>query len=201
MALNSKTLQMDFYNIFEAMNNIHSNGDEYLASNCAKAIATYVSNGTVITTDVGTGSVTGSTYTGVGQGTMTINSEMLKNLLLTTFKLKSVNPILAFNIAMNIDSVCKVPNIIKTDTVGSSVIPPSSPYVDKGKGLGNFTSVSTLISTRLTSCFSQMNNMKKNGNLYLSQEWANAIDTYFKSAVINVTLQSPMIGNGVGKIT
>lgn len=200
MALNSKTLQNDLFNIFEAMNTVESDGDDYLATNCAKAIATYVSNGNVITADTGTGSV-GGAYVGVGNGTMSINTEMLRVLLLTSFKSKSPNPILALNISMNIDSACKVPNIIKTDTVGASTIAPSPPYPDKGKALGNFIGVPTLISTKLTSCFSQMDGMEKDGNLFLSQEWASAIDIYFKSAVINTTLQFPMSGVGVGKIS
>ena len=43
--------------------------------------------------------------------------------------------------------------------------------------------------------------MEKDGNLFLSQDWASAIDIYFKSAVINTTLQFPMTGVGVGKIS
>lgn len=210
MALNSKILQTTFYTIFETLNGIYSNGDEYLALNVATAIGTYVSSGTVTTNDTGLGSI-GGAYVGVGQGTMTINVAMLSGLLLTSFKLKSINPILASNIAMNIDSVCRLPNTVKTDSHGSSTIPSSTPYADGGKGNGTFTSTPTLISSRLSACFSQMDSMYEGGNLYLSQEWATAIDTYFRSATINVTLQPPptmigvvgfgVVGTGVGKIS
>ena len=200
MALSSKILQTDLYNIFESMNKIETDCDEYFAINCARAITTYVSSGNVSTNDTGTGSV-GGLYVGVGTGNMTINMTMLSSLLFTTFKLKSTNDILALNIAMNIDSVCKVPNTVKTDTIGASTIGSSPPYTDKGKGLGNLIGTPTLISTKLSNCFLQMNTMEKDGNLFLSQEFASAIDIYFKSAVINTTLQFPMSGSGVGKIS
>ena len=50
-------------------------------------------------------------------------------------------------------------------------------------------------------CFDAMNKMYQNGNMYMAQEFAKAVDEYLKSGNINVNLQAPMSGSGSGKIS
>ena len=199
MALVYITLQNKLYDIFKAMNDIHSNGDEYMGANVADEISSYISQGTVNTVDSGVGSAGGS-YTGKGTGTMKINTSLLKNKLTSTFLSKSNNVELARKISSDIDNVCSMQNTIKTNTSGTSVLPSSS-YPDSGVGNGTFSSQSNIIYSKLKDCFDAMNKMYQNGNMYMAQEFAKAVDEYLKSGNINVNLQAPMSGSGSGKIS
>ena len=202
MALNKIKLQNDLFNIFDAMNSIYKNGDEYMAIECSKVIYEYILSGNVSTIDVGTGTPSSSVYNGKGDGTMNINSANLKNLLYNTFIAKYDINDLAKGIANNINVVCSESNIIQTTTKGTSTFsyPPYS-SADGGIGKGTFTSQSSIIQLRLQSCFATMNHINNNGNIYFAQELASAIDDYLKSGTINVTLQSPLTGTGNGTIS
>jgi hypothetical protein len=92
-------------------------------------------------------------------------------------------------------------NTVETSTSGTSVLSPQSQYYDTGKGKGVFIGSQLIIQTKLQSCFDVMNNMYTNGNLYFANEWANALNNYMSSGAITVTLQSPMIGGGTGRIS
>ena len=197
--LNSKILRDDLNKVFESMGSLKIGLDEFMALNCAKVIASYIAQGTVTTVDSGTG-IGGGVYTGAGVGKMIINITMLSNLLLTTFKSKSENPTLALRLANDINSVCTVQNIITTATVGSTVTPSGTPTLDGGVGLGTFSSTPALISTRLMSCFIQMDYLNKGGDSFFAQEFAEAIHTYMITGTIKTTLQPPMTGNGNGII-
>lgn len=200
MSLVSITLQNKIYNIFNRMNKIYSNGNEYMATEIAQEITSYIAQGEVNTVDVGTGSH-GGAYGGVGKGSMSINTSLLKNYLSSTFLSKSNNYELARRMAKDIDTVCSMGNTIITSTKGVSVISSSDTYSDSGVGKGSFSSSSNIIYMKLKNCFDYMNKMTKNGNLYFAQEFAQAIDEYLKSGTINVTLQAPLGGGGIGTIS
>lgn len=202
MALNKIKLQNNLFNIFNTMNSIHKNGDEYMAIECSKVIHEYILSGNVSTIDVGAGTPTSSVYNGKGDGMMNINSANLKNLLYNTFIAQYDITALAKGIADDINSVCSESNIIQTTTKGTSTFsyPPYS-SVDGGVGKGSFTSQSSIIQLRLQSCFATMNHMTKNGNMYLAQEIASSIDNYLKSGRVSVTLQTPLSGKGEGAIS
>lgn len=202
MPLNKVKLQNDLFNVFDTMNSIYRNGDEYMATECSRVIHEYILGGSVSTIDAGTGTPTSSVYSGKGDGTMNINSVNLKNLLYNTFIAQYDMTALAKGIADDINSVCSESNIIQTTTKGTSTFsyPPYS-SVDGGVGKGTFTSQSSIIQLRLQSCFATMNHMNNNGNIYFAQELASAIDDYLKSGTINVILQMPLTGTGNGTIS
>lgn len=202
MPLNKVKLQNDLFNVFDTMNSIYRNGDEYMATECSRVIHEYILGGDVSTIDAGTGTPTSSVYSGKGDGTMNINSANLKNLLYNTFIAQYDITALAKGIADDINSVCSESNIIQTTTKGTSTFsyPPYS-SVDGGVGKGSFTSQKSIIQLKLQSCFATMNHMTKNGNMYLAQEIASAIDNYLKSGRVSVTLQTPLNGKGEGTIS
>lgn len=200
MALNKTKLQNDFYDIFDTMNHIYKNGEEYMATRCADVIDEYISNGLVSTVDSGTGSVSG-TYVGNGTGTMKINASNLRNLLLNTILNTKNNDELAQKLASNIHIVCTSANTISTTTKGTTTPPTGTTQPDAGVGRGSFTSTSSIISSKLRACFLTMDKLAKGGNMYFAQEWANAIDDYMKSGMVNVILQPPMSGAGSGTIS
>ncbi len=198
--MNVTKLKSDFYSIFDTMNSIYKNGEEYMATQCAKAIYDFIYSGNVTTVDAGTGS-RGGVYSGSGSGKMKINRSMLSSLLLNTFLSTNNNSDLAILISSNINTVCSMINTVETSTSGTSVLSPQSQYYDTGKGKGVFIGSQLIIQTKLQSCFDVMNNMYTNGNLYFANEWANALNNYMSSGAITVTLQSPMIGGGTGRIS
>jgi hypothetical protein len=201
MALSKITLQNNLYNVFDAMNYVYKNGEEYMATRCADVIASYLSSGVVTTTDGGTGSSGSGVYAGGGVGTMQINTTNLRNLFLTSLLTAKNNDELAQRLTNNIHSVCSASNTINTTTTGTTTFPSGTSTVDGGTAKGSFVGVSTIISSKLRICFSTMNKMTKGGNMYFAQEWADAIHTYLKGGVIKVILQSPMSGTGVGTIS
>lgn len=200
MALNKTKLQNDFYDIFDTMNHIYKNGEEYMATRCADVIDEYISNGLASTVDSGTGSVSGA-YVGNGTGTMKINASNLRNLLLNTILNTKNNDELAQKLASNIHIVCTSANTISTTTKGTTTPPTGTTQPDAGVGRGSFTSTSSIISSKLRTCFLTMDKLSKGGNMYFAQEWANAIDNYMKSGMVNVILQPPMSGVGSGTIS
>lgn len=199
---NKIKLQNDLFTIFDTMNQIQKNGDEYMATECSRAISEFVSSGIVSTTDIGIGTPISSVYNGNGSGTMSINSINLRNLLYNTYIAKYDMNTLAKSIADNISSVCSELSTVRTTTTGISTYsyePYSSP--DGGSGVGSFSGQKAIIQLKLQTCFATMNHMNKNGNVYLAQEFASAVDTYLRSGSISVTLQAPLTGSGSGTIS
>ena len=200
MALVYLSLQEEFLRIFITMKNMHKNGDAFMAQECATAIMKYILSGTVSTTDSGSGSAGGS-YVGHGTGTMSINSTLLSNKLLSTFNAKCNEVELARNMASDINSVCTMSGTVSTVSVGESTT-GSSVYPDGGNGSGNFSSQENIIFLNLKSCFDAMRNIHNGqGDMFFAQEFAKAVDSYLKSGKITITRIPPLVATGIGSIS
>jgi hypothetical protein len=196
MALIVTTLEMAFKTIFNAMNSMSSGGDAYCAAQIASTIKTYILAGQVATVD--TGAVPGGVYAGAGVGTMTINSENLKNALQTTFEGQYNNDDLAAHIATDIDNACKADNTISIISTGTVTTPAGITSPFSGPGQGKFTGIKVTIETILKICFAAMNAMASGGNAYFASQFATAVDTYLKAGSVSVTLTVPPFASGSG---
>ena len=188
MALIPQTFAADLISIFSAMDNIlDGTGDEYQAEKMATAIKIFILTGQVATVDAGT--LSGNTYSGAGNGIMTIDEESLKDDLQPTFEAKYSNDQLAAQMATDIDNACKADDTVTTTNSG-------------GSGLGKFTGDKSIIENILKACFSTMNGMMSGGgNEYYAAQLSMAVETYLKDGDITVTLLPPFsAGAGTGKI-
>lgn len=199
MPLVVATLQNDLSKCFNDMNDItDGTGNKYMAENVAKAISNFVKTGIVTSVDSGTAS-DGGVYAGAGTGTMEIKESDLKDKLQKTFEANYENNDLATHIADDIDSIISEKDTCSTDTIGTSSIPPKTNPAN-GKGKGTFTGVKSTIESVLKSTFNTMNNMVEGGNDFLASQWASCLQSYLTAGIINIQLQSPMSGAGVGAI-
>lgn len=199
MPLVVATLQASLNQAFNAMNDIKDDsGNKYMAEKVAKAISDFIKTGLVTSVDAGTAS-DGGVYSGSGTGSMQINESNLKSKLQNTFEAKYENDDLASHIASDINDVCTASNTSSTTTTGVSVLGPKT-NPTSGQGKGTFSGSKDIISSKLKSCFSAMNNMTSGGNAYLATEWASAVNSYLTAGAISITLQAPMSGSGTGGI-
>lgn len=190
MVANQVVLQNEFFQVFDSMNKIYTNGDEYMAINCARVISDYIRSGSVQTVDVGTPSGKYNSpsyiYNGKGDGKLSINESQLKNLLYNTFLTYKNDYDLAMNISHNIHLVCS--HMQGTlSTIGSVISSGTIIDSEHGSGSGNFVGNESLLFTRLISCYNTMRHMYSNGDMYHAQELSIAIDNYLKSGTFSAS--------------
>jgi hypothetical protein len=193
------TLQADLLATFLAMNDmLDGGGDAYCAEKMAKAIKNYALTGQTATTDSGTAPV--GSYTGAGVGTMTIDDDRLKTYLQATFEAAYNDDDLATHMARDIDTVCKASDTVQEISTGTVTTPAGVSSSFSGPAVGKFTGDKSKIENPLKSCFASMRSMMTGGGneLYASM-MAIAMDNYFKTGTINVTLKVPPFASGSGK--
>ena len=198
MPMIATTLQADLSRIFEKMNSMSEGGDEYMATETAKAIKTFILTGKVTTTDAG--ALPAGPYAGAGTGTITIDSGKLADDLLGTFTAGLSNDDLADGIASDIDNACKNGSV-KTESSGTVTPPGGTPFSSSGNGEGKFTGAKTGLSATLKSCFKAMDGMASGGNEYFAGQFSVAVHSYMVAGSVTTTLKPPFVsGGGTGKV-
>ncbi len=197
MALVKAALETKLTAIFAAMRSSVKT-DAWMAEQIASEIKNYILTGLVSTVD--TGATPAGSYAGKGTGTMTIDNASLGSDLTGTFEAKYSNDDLAAQMAADIHAACTASDTVITATAGAVTTPvgASSPF--SGTGKGTYTGNKTAIETTLKACFTAMNNMTEGGDDFFAAQLAAAVDTYLKAGAVNVTLQDPLTGSGMGKI-
>ena len=196
--MDATTLQTSILNAFLAMNDMTSGGDTYCANELAKAIDVFIKTGVVSTTDSGT--VSGAEYSGHGTGSMSINVTSLESDLYDAFTAENLtNDTLADGIATAVHDACTASNTIKTSTSGTiKTSSGSSSY--SGTGKGTFSGTKATISKALKTAFESMNSLTSGGNEVFAAALATSISAYFLAGSVSVTLDTPIVGSGSGKI-
>ncbi len=198
----ASTLETQLKAIFTAMNNMTEGGDNYLATNMALAIKTFVLTGVASTVDVGTVSIVNA-YAGAGTGTMNIDNTTLANSLLSAFNAQKNNPnddALATDIADSIHEVATKKDTIITSTVGTLTNPSGvvTPYAGTGKG--TFSGSSAPLAQLLKSTFASMKDLSEGGNDIFALQMSLGVLQYFRLGVVSVVLDTPITGTGTGVI-
>lgn len=202
MIPNKIALQNEFFRIFDSMNRIYKNGDEYMAINCARAISDYIKSGVVYDSSVigipsGTYHTSYYTYKGSATGTLQINEGNLKNLLYNTFLTYKNDYDIAMNVSHNIH-VCCIQAYCDLSTSGFVFEGGTSIQPESGNGSGGFISFENVLYTKLIACYNTMRSMTSNGNVYHAQELSSAIDTYLKSGSISTSYTLTQWGTPFG---
>jgi hypothetical protein len=195
MPLVPATLQANLLAAFNAMNNMASGGDDYMATQMATAFTTFVATGVVSTVDTGTGP--GGAYAGAGAGTMAIGS--CKSDLYSTFTGGGDDNAIADGIADAVDKVCAAANTVTATTTGV-ITTPNGPVPTTGSAKGKFAGAKAAMATALKTAFAAMKNAPSPDNTPFAAAMANAMNAYLLAGAINTTLQAPLSGAGVGKI-
>ena len=212
MALIDSTLQTAIMTVFNSMNGMTSGGDRYMAKNLALAIKNFILTATATSTDAGTVSGT-SVYVGSGSGVpgcFSIDNTVLEDDFYSTFTAENVTDTdIANGIADSINSACSESNIISMSTSGTLTPPPPatpiSPYTGTGKG--TFSGDKTIISNKflgilgVKGTFQKMKEMTSGGDALFAADFASAVGDYLRGGVVNVTLDSPITGSGVGSVS
>ena len=199
MALAQTALEADLLGIFLVMNSImDGSGNDYKAAEMSKAIKKYISTGITTTKDSGT--ALGGPYEGVGSGKMAIDTGSLEAALKATFAKGSDDPLLASNMAADIDNVCTAVDTV-TETSDGVAITGNGPVIFSGPAIGKFAGDKSIISGGLAACFQAMKSMMGGGNEYYARQMSACLTAYLKDGDIQVELKSPFAsGNGIGKI-
>jgi hypothetical protein len=199
MALIPSTLQAKIITVFDAMNNITENGNEYCAGEMADAIKTHILTGQISTVDSGVAPA--GSYVGSSIGVMTISDSALKDDLLSTFTAGYGNDDLADHIAADIDNACIANDTVQGTSTGTVTTGSGATVPFSGPAVGKFTGTKTPIATALKTCFKSMNGMTSGGNQLFAEQLSTALDAYLKAGAITVQLKPPFSsGSGSGKI-
>ena len=197
MALNKSILSSSLYNAFINMNEMGKNnissveGNTYAANQIASALSTYLSMAQISSaplSDIGTyGS--GYVYTGTSTGLgIVINVATLTSTLASHFMSDNLtDDKIADYIADDINTTLAEATINVTSS-GTYIVPGSPPETLPGSdnGVGMFTGIPTILSTKLKQTFIKMFERAKNadetydGNRDFANNLAECIDNYIK---------------------
>lgn len=205
MALDSETLQSTLYTLFSSMNDGLS---ETFANGIASAVVTFVSTGTVNTVDAGT--VTGGTFAGSGNGTLTVTpTELASTLISACNTMKNMteggDDFLAEQIGKGLKQMADNGKV-NTTVKGTLTAPNGATSAMSGSAQGSIKCDSTSLVKALKSLFKDMYDNKEDksydGNMEFAKKLASEIKTFFTSGVITTDGLVNLAGSkGSGKLS
>ena len=209
MALDSETLQSTLYTLFSSMNDGLS---ETFANGIAGAVVTFVSTGTVNTDDEGT--VTGGTFEGSGNGTLTVTPTELASTLITACNtMKNMteggDDFLAEQIGKGLKQMADNGKV-NTTVKGTLTAPNEATSAMSGSAQGSIKCDSTSLVKALKSLFKDMYDNREDkredksydGNMEFAKKLASEIKTFFTSGNITTKGLVSLEGSkGSGKLS
>lgn len=186
MALDSGQLEQDLIDTFSSMQN-----DDDFTKGISNAIKSYIENGKVETTDAGT--IVPGAFTGQGEGSVTVNSSLLKSALDTACSsmtsAETGDSILASAFTTGFTAMMTAA-IVNTDVSGDAIstsTPPVTTHVE-GSSIGTITVNSATLLTALNDVFSEMkskyDDTEYDGDAAFASALASEIDSIVKAGII-----------------
>jgi hypothetical protein len=186
MALVVLTLQRDILNAFLSM----TDGDDgVFADNVSAAAAKYAESGVITTIDAG--GISAGAFTGTGEGKITCDAAVCKNIVLSACKAmhhdtaSGGNEYLAAQLAAGIHAMVSAGRV-KTNVTGAAASPGSPPIPMAGTAAGKMTGVPSPMQAAFLAAFTSMDAMREGGDQYMAQQTAAAVDAYLKAAAAAV---------------
>lgn len=206
MAFVVSTLQNNIKAVFDSMKENATSKD--FADGISNAIVTFVSTGSVATTD--TGAVTGGTFAGSGTGSLTVTATNCSKIIEDACNsMKSMtnggDDYLATEIGKGIKKMAD-DGVVVTSIIGTLTTPTGATTPMAGAGRGTISCDSTALVTALKNVFKEMWNNKAtegyDGNLELAKKLASEIDSFWKRGSISTSGQANLSGSsGSGSIS
>jgi hypothetical protein len=201
MALVVSTLQSDFLDAFKSM----TDGDDTVfADEVSAVVDKYAESGSITTID--SGSIPAGKFSGAGTGKITCDAAICKNIIYTAcMEMQNVlsgdNAYLAAQLASGIHGMVS-DGQVRTNVTGTA-IPPGSPSVPtSGNATGAMMGVLAHMQADFLSAFTAMDAMVENGDQYMAQQMAAAVDAYLKAAVVNTQGSAKLAGSvGIGNMS
>jgi hypothetical protein len=201
MSLNVQKLKNDLLAAFQSMTD---GNNKVFSEKVSKATDDYTETGAINTTDAG--AVSAGTFAGKGNGNNTTDDSICEKIVYAACNTMNTmmaggNAYLAEQLALGIHSMV-IQGEVKTNVTGTVVPPGSSPVPMSGTAKG--TQMGTAMAAMQASFFAAFTTMDAmtDGDEYMAQQIAMAVDVYLKSSVVNTQGQGPLAGSvGVGAMT
>ena len=187
MALDTQTLQTSLYTLFSSMND---GLNETFANGIANSIVAFVSTGTVSTVDAGT--VTGGTFAGKGNGTLTVTPDDCATTILNACnamkdKTEGGNDYLADEIGKGLKKMSDKGKVL-TSVKGTLTAPNGATSTMTGSAQGSIKCDSTSLVKALKSLFNDMYDNREDesydGNMEFAKKLASEVKTFFTSGKV-----------------
>jgi hypothetical protein len=200
MALLVSTLQNDLLSAFQSM----TDGDNAVfAGKVSAAVKKYAESGMVTTTDAG--AIAAGAFVGIGTGSVTCDTTSCKNMLIAACNAMDTmqqggNAYLASQLAQALHAMI-LSGRVETDVTGQVTPPGSSPVPMSGKATGTVIGTAVSLQAAFLTMFNAMDAMTSNGDSYMAQQMALAVDAYLKAAAANTQGLATLLGSiGTGRI-
>ena len=207
MAFDKSQLESDLKDIFFTMKK-ESKDDDWFAEELSKAVKDFGESGDIVTVDTGT--VSSGTFTGSGQGSLSLTDSIMSAPIKACCALMKQglgDDTTLANAIGNGMLLMTTSGKAETDVVGTTispvgvVVPPAS-----GTAEGTITCQNATLIAGLILCFQSMKTKYKdegfNGDEYFASQMATLTDGYFKAGVIATSGQGVLSGTvGTGSIS
>jgi hypothetical protein len=184
----------------------YESGERIFGDEVAKACDTFAESGLINTTDAGP--VPGGVFSGAGKGSLACEDvpcadeiyaacEVMYNMSGDGF---DGDAYLAEKLAEIIDRMI-LTGVITCDVTGVVNPPNGNPFPRSGKSKGTFTCVPHPLQAAFLSAFYAMRTIEEDGDRYLAQRIADAVNTYLLAGKADTKGIEALLGSiGTGKM-
>jgi hypothetical protein len=206
MALVTANLMSDLLSAFNRMYETYEAGERIFADEVAKACDNFAESGLINTIDAGP--VSGGVFSGAGKGSLACEDVPCADEIFAACNAMydmagdgfDGDSYLAQKLAEAIDNMI-LAGVITCDVAGMVNPPSGSSFPRSGTSKGTFTCVPHPLQAAFLSAFYAMRDMKEDGDRYLAQQMANAVNAYLLAGVANTQGTGNLAGSvGVGKM-
>ena len=201
MPLVQTTLEQDLKNAFSEMKKGGANtNDAYFAQKLAEACKKFGESGTITTVDAG--AVPAGAFTGTGTGSLSLQSSLMEQPLLSACKAmtdaSSGDSILANGIGNALFAMVSAGKV-DTNITGTVVSPSGVPSPLAGTGTGTITCSQSSLISGLVSCFSEMKDKGGeegyDGDSVFAEKMASLVNSFFKQGIVTVSGTGVLAGS------
>lgn len=194
MSLNQNGLKNNLLSVFR---NMTDGDDSYFAREVSAKVADYAESGAVSTVDAG--GVPAGTFTGSGNGAISVDSEICEKIIYAACKAMLAmtsggDAYLAAQMALGIDTMMSA-GTVNTTVTGTVITPSGASSALAGTAKGTFKGVSATLQGGFLAAFNAMVSMTEGGDEYMAEQMAATVTSYLTAGVVSTQGQAALSGS------